>query len=91
MVEGISFANMVSGNKNNNDPPPSNKSERQSTPRASPSNEINASDFQDVIDLFKIVTNIFKQFPKLKQITPDLKKTNDFKQQALMLMDAFMD
>ncbi|GFS91419.1 uncharacterized protein TNCV_4548121 [Trichonephila clavipes] len=51
VVEGVSFANMVSGNKNNNDPPPSNnnnnRSERQSTPRASPSNEINASDFQD--------------------------------------------
>ncbi|GFT23770.1 hypothetical protein TNCV_3512171 [Trichonephila clavipes] len=62
---------MVSGNKNNNDPPPSNinnRSERQSTPRASPSNEINASDFQDVIDLFKIVTNIFKQFPKSNRV-----------------------
>ncbi|GFX82865.1 uncharacterized protein TNCV_2958211 [Trichonephila clavipes] len=94
VVEGISFANMVSGNKNNNDSPPSNTNnrlERQSTPRASPSNEINTSDFKDIIDLFKIVSNIFKQFPKLKQILPDLKKSNDFKQQALMLMDAFMD
>ncbi|GFX77167.1 uncharacterized protein TNCV_1679501 [Trichonephila clavipes] len=94
VVEGISFANMVSGNKNNNDPSPSNnnnKSERQSTPRVSPSNEINSSDFQDIIDLFKIVSNIFKQFPKLKEILPDLKKTKDFKQQALMLMDVFMD
>ncbi|GFU45945.1 uncharacterized protein TNCV_5102441 [Trichonephila clavipes] len=94
VVEGISFANMVSGNKNNNDPSPSNnnnKSERQSTPRVSPSNEINTSDFQDIIDLFKIVSNIFKQFPKLKEILPDLKKTKDFKQQALMLMDVFMD
>ncbi|GFU32545.1 uncharacterized protein TNCV_452771 [Trichonephila clavipes] len=57
VVEGISFANMVSGNKNNNDPSPSNnnnKSERQSTPRVFPSNEINTSDFQDIIDLFKI-------------------------------------
>ncbi|GFU00018.1 uncharacterized protein TNCV_1659741 [Trichonephila clavipes] len=95
VVEGISFANMVSGNKNNNDSPPSNnsdnKSERKCTPQVSPSNEINSSDFQDVIALFKIVTNIFKQFPKLKQILPDLKKTNYFKQQVLMLMDAFMD
>ncbi|GFU90693.1 uncharacterized protein TNCV_5139991 [Trichonephila clavipes] len=75
--------------------PPSNnsnnKSERQSTPQVTPSDEINSSDFQDVIALFKIVTNIFKQFPKLKQILPDLKKTKDFKQQALMLMDAIMD
>ncbi|GFT61453.1 uncharacterized protein TNCV_138681 [Trichonephila clavipes] len=65
VVEGISFANMVSGNKNNNDPSPSNinnKSERQSTPRVSPSNEINTSDFQDIIDLFKIYTSVSQTF-----------------------------
>ncbi|PRD23314.1 UNVERIFIED_CONTAM: hypothetical protein NCL1_46677 [Trichonephila clavipes] len=82
VVEGISFASMVSGNKNNNDPPPynnsNNKSERQSTPQVSPSNEFISSDVQDVIALLKI----------LKQILPDLKKTKDFKQQALMLMDS---
>ncbi|GFV65602.1 uncharacterized protein TNCV_2713301, partial [Trichonephila clavipes] len=40
VVEGISFASMVSGNKHNNDSPSSNnsnnKSEGQSTPQASP-------------------------------------------------------
>ncbi|GFV57478.1 hypothetical protein TNCV_3266541 [Trichonephila clavipes] len=49
---------MVSGNKNNDSTPSNNnnnnRSERQSTPRASPSNEINTFDFQDIIDLFKI-------------------------------------
>ncbi|GFX74094.1 uncharacterized protein TNCV_490581 [Trichonephila clavipes] len=94
VVEGLSFANIVSGNSESNDPLPSadnnNKSERQSSPQVTPSNDNNTSDFQDIIALFKIVTNIFKQFPKLKQILPALKKTKDFKQQALKLIEAVL-
>ncbi|GFW59956.1 hypothetical protein TNCV_4864111 [Trichonephila clavipes] len=74
VVEGISFASMVSGKSKNNDPQPtntnSNNSERQSHPNTLPTDEINSSDFQDLLALFKIVSNIFKQFPKLKQIIP---------------------
>ncbi|GFY13647.1 hypothetical protein TNCV_4960171 [Trichonephila clavipes] len=59
------------------DPTPANnsnnKSERQSSLQVTPSHELNSSDFQDIIALFKIISNIFKQFPKLKQILPDLK------------------
>ncbi|GFW28099.1 nucleic-acid-binding protein from transposon X-element [Trichonephila clavipes] len=95
VVEGISFANMVTGKTKNSDPQPTNtnrpKPERQSHPNPPPSDETNSSDFQDIISLFKIVSNIFKQFPKLKQIIPDLKKTNDFKKQACMLLEALWD
>ncbi|GFT57649.1 uncharacterized protein TNCV_3608121 [Trichonephila clavipes] len=95
VVEGISFANMVAGKTKNTDPQPANtnrpKPERQSHPNSPPSDEINSSDFQDLISLFKIVSNIFKQFPNLKLIIPDLKKTNDFKKQACMLLEALWD
>ncbi|GFW96326.1 uncharacterized protein TNCV_1294091 [Trichonephila clavipes] len=71
VVEGISFASMVSGKPKNADPQPSNtnsnNAERQSHRSTPPTDEINSSDFQDIIALFKIVSNIFKQFPKLKQ------------------------
>ncbi|GFS96714.1 hypothetical protein TNCV_4754161 [Trichonephila clavipes] len=79
---------MVAGKLKTPDPQPANtnrsKPERQSHPNSPPSDENNSSDFQDIISLFKIVSNIFKQFPKLKQIIPDLKKTNDFKKQAFL-------
>ncbi|GFW95247.1 uncharacterized protein TNCV_314491 [Trichonephila clavipes] len=88
VVEGISFANMVSGKPKNNDPQTTNTnkttSERQSHPITPPTDEISLSDFQDLITLFKIVSNIFKQFPKLKQIIPELKKTKDFQKQAFL-------
>ncbi|GFT25205.1 hypothetical protein TNCV_180841 [Trichonephila clavipes] len=45
------FANMVSGNKNNNDPSPLIINRKD---KALPEfNEINSSDFQDIIDLLK--------------------------------------
>ncbi|GFW42291.1 uncharacterized protein TNCV_1207461 [Trichonephila clavipes] len=95
VVEGISIANMVAGKTKNTDPQPANtnrpKPERQSHPNSPPSDEINSSDFQDLISLFKIVSNIFKQFPNLKQIIPELKKTNDFKKQACMILEALWD
>ncbi|GFT46800.1 uncharacterized protein TNCV_967261 [Trichonephila clavipes] len=95
VVEGISFANMVAGKPKNNDPQTSNTKnnnpERQSHATTPLTDETNSSDFQDIISLFKIVSNIFKQFPKLKQIIPDLKKTNDFKKQACMLLEALWD
>ncbi|GFX12847.1 hypothetical protein TNCV_1975851 [Trichonephila clavipes] len=83
---------MVSGKPKNADPQPSNtnsnNAERQSHRSTPPTDEINSSDFQDIIALFKIVSNIFKQFPKLKQIMPELKKTNDFQKQLCMLLEA---
>ncbi|GFU52030.1 uncharacterized protein TNCV_862191 [Trichonephila clavipes] len=91
VVEGISFASMVSGKPKNADPQPSSTNsnmERQSHRSPPPTDEINSSDFQDLLALFKIVSNIFKQFPKLKQIMPDLKKTNDFQKQLCMLLEA---
>ncbi|GFU78397.1 uncharacterized protein TNCV_2300131 [Trichonephila clavipes] len=92
VVEGISFASMVSGKPKNADPQPSstnsNNTARQSHRSPPPTDEINSSDFQDLLALFKIVSNIFKQFPKLKQIMPDLKKTNDFQKQLCMLLEA---
>ncbi|GFX99825.1 uncharacterized protein TNCV_258641 [Trichonephila clavipes] len=92
VVEGISFASMVSGKPKNADPQPSNtnsnNAERQSHRSTPPTDEINSSDFQDIIALFKIVSNIFKQFPKLKQIMPELKKTKDFQKQLCMLLEA---
>ncbi|GFV75403.1 uncharacterized protein TNCV_1482491 [Trichonephila clavipes] len=95
VVEGISFANMVSGKNKNTDPQPANTSrsnpKRQSHPNSPPTDEINSSAFQDLISLFKIVSNIFKQFPKLKQIIPELKKTKDFQKQACMLLEALWD
>ncbi|GFV16048.1 hypothetical protein TNCV_1087021 [Trichonephila clavipes] len=79
----------------NTDPQPANTNRsnpgRQSHPNSPPSDETNSSDFQDLISLFKIVSNIFKQFPKLKQIIPDLKRTNDFKKQACMQLEALWD
>ncbi|GFS45774.1 hypothetical protein TNIN_125651 [Trichonephila inaurata madagascariensis] len=82
-----------------NDPQPPNdnskNSERQSPPQATSTavtdNSNSSSDVQDILALFKIISNIFKQYPKLKQILPTLKKTNDVKEQALMLMEALLD
>ncbi|GFW90429.1 hypothetical protein TNCV_1390461 [Trichonephila clavipes] len=83
---------MVSGKPKNADPQPSstnsNNTERQSHRSPPPTDEINSSDFQDLLALFKIVSNIFNQFPKLKQIMPELKKTNDFQKQLCMLLEA---
>ncbi|GFT16195.1 uncharacterized protein TNCV_613251 [Trichonephila clavipes] len=83
------------GKSDNKDPQTANTnrnhSERQSHHNAPPTDEISSSDFQDLISLFKIVSNIFNQFPKLKQIIPELKKTKDFQKQACMLLEAIWD
>ncbi|GFU90351.1 uncharacterized protein TNCV_4947331 [Trichonephila clavipes] len=93
--ENISFANVVTGKTQSNptpQPPIQRKSrENQSTFQSFLPADTNFSDIQNIIDLFKIISNILKQCPKLINILPALKATNDFKQQAFLILQALMD
>ncbi|GFY18439.1 uncharacterized protein TNCV_2396671 [Trichonephila clavipes] len=92
-VEGNSFVNMQEKFRAKTPHPTDNKNnwERQSTSQNSLSHEDYSNDFQSTIDLFKIVVNIFKQFPKLSQSLLTLKNTKDFKQQAYLIFEALID
>ncbi|GFS80533.1 hypothetical protein TNCV_3179131 [Trichonephila clavipes] len=73
-------------------PPIQRKSrENQSTFQSFLPADTNFSDIQNIIDLFKIISNILKQCPKLINILPALKATKDFKQQAFLILQALMD
>ncbi|GFU74851.1 uncharacterized protein TNCV_4961791 [Trichonephila clavipes] len=93
--ENISFANVVTGKTQSNptpQPPIQRKSrENQSTFQSFLPTDTNFSDIQNIIDLFKIISNILKQCPKLINILPALKATNDYKQQAFLILQALMD
>ncbi|GFW88218.1 uncharacterized protein TNCV_2649111 [Trichonephila clavipes] len=95
ITENVSFANVVTGNTQNNptpQPPKQRKSrENQSTFQSFLPADTNFSDIQNIIDLLKIISNILKQCPKLINILPALKATNDFKQQAFLILQALMD
>ncbi|GFW80693.1 uncharacterized protein TNCV_3235451 [Trichonephila clavipes] len=93
-TEGFSFADALSGTTPqkiinfralNNE----NKG-RQSQPQIILDKENNASDIQNLIDIFKIISNLVKQFPKLIEILPKLKATDDLKE-ALLLLESLMD
>ncbi|GFV27766.1 uncharacterized protein TNCV_4169881 [Trichonephila clavipes] len=63
--------------------------EGQSQLQIIPNKDSNANDIKNLIDLFKIISNIVKQFPKLIEILPALKATNDYKQQAFLILESF--
>ncbi|GFU00277.1 uncharacterized protein TNCV_4258461 [Trichonephila clavipes] len=93
--ENVSFANIVTGNTQNNATPQPQKQRKirdnQSSFQSSLPTDINTDDVQNIVDLFKIISNIIKQCPKLISILPALKATNDFKQQAFLILQALMD
>ncbi|GFW72063.1 uncharacterized protein TNCV_4789511 [Trichonephila clavipes] len=94
VVEGLSFANVLSGNTPISNPPPQieiNPQERQSTSQSQINKESNTNETQNIMDLFKIIVNIVKQFPKLIQILPALKATNDMKEQTFLILTAITD
>ncbi|GFW22115.1 uncharacterized protein TNCV_1632451 [Trichonephila clavipes] len=74
VVEGIPFANMVSGETKITTTPVTVIINRKDKvlPMFPPLTKLIPLTSKTS---FKIITNIFKQFPKLKQILPDLKKT----------------
>ncbi|GFV56551.1 uncharacterized protein TNCV_3551221 [Trichonephila clavipes] len=86
VVKSLTFANVVSGNSPKNNPPlpqiENTPQESQSISHSSTTMEANTTEPQNIMDLFKIIVNIIKQFPKLLNIHPVLKATNDFKEQA---------
>ncbi|GFW65525.1 putative RNA-directed DNA polymerase from transposon X-element [Trichonephila clavipes] len=93
VVEGMSFANVLSGNTPPSNPPQteSNSQESQSTSQSHKNTENNVNETQNIMELFKIITNIVKQFPKLIQILPALKATEDMKEQTFLILTAMMD
>ncbi|GFX31880.1 uncharacterized protein TNCV_3668601 [Trichonephila clavipes] len=93
VVEGLSFANVLSGNTPPSNPPQteSNSQESQSTSQSHKNTENNVNETQNIMELFKIIANIVKQFPKLIQILPALKATEDMKEQTFLILTAMMD
>ncbi|GFW95131.1 uncharacterized protein TNCV_1497701 [Trichonephila clavipes] len=93
--ENLSFANAVSGNTHNNSTPqpsiPRKNRESQSSFQSFLPADINFNDVKNLIELFKIISNIVKNCPKLISILPALKATSDFKQQAFLILQALMD
>ncbi|GFY04923.1 nucleic-acid-binding protein from transposon X-element [Trichonephila clavipes] len=93
VVEGLSFANVLSGNTPISNPPQIeiNSQESQNTSQSQINTEANSNETQNIMDLFKIIVNIVKQFQKLIQILPVLKATNDMKEQTFLILTAIMD
>ncbi|GFV95746.1 uncharacterized protein TNCV_1727961 [Trichonephila clavipes] len=93
VTEGFSFAGALTGNSSKNNFPALNNEtkERQSQPQIIPDKENNANDIQNLIDLLKIIPNLVKQFPKLIEIPAALKATDDFKQQAFLILESLLE
>ncbi|GFU90981.1 uncharacterized protein TNCV_4923121 [Trichonephila clavipes] len=93
--EGISFANVVSGEIPSQTPPEAETenltvNEKENSPSGFLTQENNSSGFSQVLELFNTISNLVKKNPKI----PDLSKfktANSYEEKTCLLAEAIMN
>ncbi|GFW52319.1 uncharacterized protein TNCV_3078911 [Trichonephila clavipes] len=87
--EGISFANVVSGEVPNQIPIDDKKEDSPHGFLSQDSN--NTSDLTQVLELFQIFSNLVKKNPKILDLLTKFKKANSDEEKTCLLAEAIMD
>ncbi|GFW09069.1 hypothetical protein TNCV_3081611 [Trichonephila clavipes] len=87
--EGISFANVVSGEVPNQTPI---ENKKEDSPRGFLSQDNNnTSDLTKVLELFNIILNLVKKSPKILDLLSKFKNTNSDEEKPCLLAEAIME
>ncbi|GFX04136.1 uncharacterized protein TNCV_3972851 [Trichonephila clavipes] len=89
--EGISFANVVSGEIPSQTPPENNNNKKEDSPREFLSQEDNISDLAQVLELFNIISKLVKKNPKILDLLYKFKNSNSDEEKACLLAEAIMN
>ncbi|GFX32159.1 uncharacterized protein TNCV_3327321 [Trichonephila clavipes] len=89
--EGISFANVVSGEITCQTPPENNNYKNEDSTRELLSQDNNISDLAQVLELFNIISNLVKKNPKILDLLSKFKNTNSDEEKTCLLAEAIMN
>ncbi|GFT75647.1 uncharacterized protein TNCV_1136051 [Trichonephila clavipes] len=85
--EGISFANVVSG-EILSQTPPENENNNEDSPRGFLSQDSNSSDLAQVLELFIIISSLVKKNPKILDLLSKFKTTSSDEEKTCLLAEA---
>ncbi|GFV52153.1 uncharacterized protein TNCV_5070741 [Trichonephila clavipes] len=88
--EGISFANVVSG-EISSQIPPENENKKEDSPRGFLSQDMNSSDLAQVLELFNIISSLVKKNPKILELLSKFKTANSEEEKTCLLAEAIMN
>ncbi|GFY27678.1 hypothetical protein TNCV_241461 [Trichonephila clavipes] len=86
--EGISFANVVTGEILSQTPPENNKKKKEDSPREFLSQEDNTSDLAQVLELFNIISKLVQKNPKILDLLSKFKNSNSDEEKTCLLAEA---
>ncbi|GFW91696.1 nucleic-acid-binding protein from transposon X-element [Trichonephila clavipes] len=89
--EGISFANVVSGEIPSQTPPENNNYKKEDSTREFLSQDNNTSDLAQVLELFNIISNLVKKNPKILDLLSKFKNSNSDEEKICLLAGAIMN
>ncbi|GFV85726.1 hypothetical protein TNCV_2003471 [Trichonephila clavipes] len=88
--EGISFANVVSG-EISSQTPPENENKKEDSPRGFLSQDSNSSDLAQVLELFNIISSLVKKNPKILDRLSKLKTASSDEEKICLLAEVIMN
>ncbi|GFS69267.1 uncharacterized protein TNCV_4010911 [Trichonephila clavipes] len=88
--EGISFANVVSG-EFPSQTPPETENKKEDSPRGFLSQDNNSSDLTQVLEIFNIISSIEKKNPKILDPLSKFKTANSDEEKTCLLAEAIMN
>ncbi|GFS62774.1 uncharacterized protein TNCV_3202041 [Trichonephila clavipes] len=89
--EGISFANVVSGEIPSQTPPENNNYKKEDSTREFLSQDNNTSDLAQVLELFNIISKLVKKNPKILDLLSKFKNSNSDEEKTCLLAEAIMN
>ncbi|GFV61288.1 nucleic-acid-binding protein from transposon X-element [Trichonephila clavipes] len=88
--EGISFANVVSG-EISSQTPPENENKKEDYPRGNLSQDSNSSYLAQVLELFNIISSLVKKNPKILDLLSKFKTASSDEEKTCLLAEAIMN
>ncbi|GFX23527.1 nucleic-acid-binding protein from transposon X-element [Trichonephila clavipes] len=88
--EGISFANVVSGEISSQTPPENNNYKKEDSTREFLSQDNNTSDLAQVLELFNIISKLVKKNPKILNLFSKFKNSNSDEEKTCLLAEEIM-
>ncbi|GFT77056.1 uncharacterized protein TNCV_1099331 [Trichonephila clavipes] len=92
--EGISFANVVSGEIPSQTPPETENltvNKKEDSPSRFLTQDNNSSDFSQVLELFNTISNLVKKTPKILDLLSKFKTANSDEEKTCLLAEAIMN
>ncbi|GFW10003.1 uncharacterized protein TNCV_4207681 [Trichonephila clavipes] len=89
--EGISFANVVSGEIPSQTPPENNNYKKEDSTREFLNQDNNISDLAQVLEFFNIISNLVKKNPKILDLLSKFKNSNSDEEKTCLLAEAIMN